>query len=86
MSGVGRYLLVGGRGGGLSIGVWGFWGEIFWVEGSPHWIFDSGPGGTESLGMLHVRSLGFWLSYPFGYYSRGGSVVQTALPPGDQGS
>ena len=48
----------------LSIGVWGFWGEILGVEGSPHWIFDSGPGGTESLGMLHVRSLGILAVLP----------------------
>ena len=36
----------------------GDFGTIVGVEGSPHWIFDRCPGGTESLGILPVRSLG----------------------------
>ena len=73
------YLLRGG--GVLIIGVWGLWGSIVGIEGSPNWIFDSGPVGTESLGMFPVRSLGFWLYYPIGSYFRGEVCYSNSPPP-----
>ena len=57
------------------MGVWGVCGAIVGAKGSPHWIFDSVPGGTESLWMLHVRSLGFLVVLPLWVLIWGGGML-----------